>query len=31
MSVVNVTPGFDALRADARFRALVLRMGLEPH
>jgi tetratricopeptide (TPR) repeat protein len=31
MSVVNVTPGFDALRGDARFRALMLRMGLEPH
>jgi TolB-like protein/tetratricopeptide (TPR) repeat protein len=31
MSVVNVTPGFDDLRADARFRALVVRMGLEPH
>jgi eukaryotic-like serine/threonine-protein kinase len=31
MDIVNVTPGFDALRADTRFRALVLRMGLEPH
>jgi tetratricopeptide (TPR) repeat protein len=31
MTVVNVTPGFDELRADARFRALVVGMGLEPH